>query len=70
MQLIMCLLIPLLGTSLGSSMVFLMKNKLNDKFEKMLLGFASGVMMSASVPSRMYRVADLFSTDRSTIRIS
>ena len=30
-------------------MVFLMKNELNNKVEKILLGFASGVMVAASV---------------------
>ncbi len=30
-------------------MVFLMKNKMNNKIEKLLLGFASGVMIAASV---------------------
>lgn len=30
-------------------MVFLMKNKLNKKVEKILLGFASGVMIAASI---------------------
>lgn len=43
------LLIPFIGTTLGSAMVFLMKNKINKKVEKLLLGFASGVMISASV---------------------
>lgn len=43
------LLIPFLGTTIGSSMVFLMKNKINKKIEKILLGFASGVMIAASV---------------------
>ena len=43
------LLIPFLGTSLGSAMVFFTKNKINEKFQKFLLGFASGVMISASV---------------------
>lgn len=49
MELTMGLLIPFLGTSLGSAMVFLMKNKINKKVEKLLLGFASGVMIAASV---------------------
>lgn len=49
MQLLIGLLIPFLGTTLGSSMVFLMKNKMNIKTEKILLGFASGVMIAASV---------------------
>ena len=43
------LLIPFLGTTLGSAMVFLMKDKINPKLQKLLLGFASGVMMSASI---------------------
>ena len=43
------ILIPFLGTTLGAAMVFLMKNKLNSKVEKILLGFASGVMVAASV---------------------
>ena len=43
------LLIPFLGTTLGSAMVFLMKDKINLKLEKILLGFASGVMIAASV---------------------
>ena len=49
MQLLMGLIIPFLGTTLGSGMVFLMKNKMNNKIEKLLLGFASGVMIAASV---------------------
>lgn len=43
------LLIPFLGTVLGSSMVFLMKKQMNFKLEKLLLGFASGVMIAASI---------------------
>ncbi len=43
------LLIPFAGTTLGAAMVFLMKNKINEKLEKLLLGFASGVMIAASV---------------------
>ncbi len=47
------LMIPFAGTALGSAMVFLMKNKINVKIEKVLLGFASGVMIAASVWSLM-----------------
>ena len=43
------ILIPFIGTVLGSAMVFLMKNKMSNKVEKILLGFASGVMIAASV---------------------
>jgi len=49
MQLGLGILIPFFGTVLGSAMVFLMKNKMNKKVEKLLLGFASGVMIAASI---------------------
>ncbi len=42
------IIIPFIGTTLGSACVFLMKDKMNNKLEKVLLGFASGVMISAS----------------------
>ena len=40
-ELVIGLLIPFLGTALGAGMVFLMKNQINRKLEKFLLGFAS-----------------------------
>lgn len=43
------LLIPLLGTMLGASFVFFMKRDMPDRLQKALLGFASGVMVAASV---------------------
>jgi ZIP family zinc transporter len=43
------LLIPLLGTMLGASFVFFMKREMPDRLQKALLGFASGVMVAASV---------------------
>lgn len=49
MQILTGLLIPFLGTILGAATVFLMKNTLNKKIEKILLGFAAGVMIAASV---------------------
>ena len=47
--LIIGLLIPLLGTMLGSAFVFLMRNEMSVRLQKSLLGFASGVMVAASV---------------------
>lgn len=41
--------IPLLGTIIGSAMVFFTKNSINPKLEKVLKGFAAGVMIAASV---------------------
>ena len=53
------LLIPFLGTTLGSATVFLMKNKLNKKVKKILLGFAVGVMIAASVWSLLIPSIDM-----------
>ncbi|MBQ1168944.1 MAG: ZIP family metal transporter [Bacteroidales bacterium] len=43
------LIIPFLGTALGSAFVFFMKKEMPAKLQKVLLGFASGVMVAASV---------------------
>ena len=43
------LLIPSLGTTLGSACVFFMKNKMSIRLQKSLSGFAAGVMVAASV---------------------
>ena len=43
------LLLPFLGTSLGSACVFFLKNEIKPSVNIALLGFASGVMMSAAV---------------------
>lgn len=59
MNIFIILLIPLLGTVLGSAMVFLMKNKLNKSLEKVLLGFASGVMIAASIWSLLIPAIDM-----------
>jgi ZIP family zinc transporter len=43
------LLIPFVGTSIGAALVFLLREKMSDVMEKLLLGWASGVMLAASV---------------------
>ncbi len=43
------ILLPFFGTALGSACVFFMKKEMNEKLEKSLLGFASGVMIAASI---------------------
>ncbi len=43
------ILLPFIGTTLGSALVFLMKKEINKNIEKLLLGFASGVMIAASI---------------------
>lgn len=59
MNLVIGLLIPFIGTTLGSAMVFLMKDKIPEKVEKLLLGFASGVMIAASVWSLLIPSIDM-----------
>ena len=56
---IICLALPFLGTTLGSSMVFFMKNKMHTKIKKILLGFAAGVMLAASVWSLLLPSMDM-----------
>lgn len=41
--------IPFLGTTLGAAMVFFLRGELRAWLQKALLGFASGVMIAASV---------------------
>lgn len=43
------LLLPFLGTSLGAACVFILKEDLNINVQKALSGFASGVMVAASI---------------------
>ena len=40
--------IPFLGTSLGAAMVFILKKSISDNMQKILTGFAAGVMVAAS----------------------
>ena len=53
------LLIPLLGTTLGSAMVFFVKKNINPIVNKSLLGFAGGVMVAASVWSLLIPAIDM-----------
>lgn len=49
MEIFWGLFLPFLGTSLGALMVFFLKEKINPKVEKFLLGFSAGVMLAASI---------------------
>ena len=42
-------LLPLVGTVLGSAGVFFMKGQMNRRLERILMGFAAGVMVAASI---------------------
>lgn len=43
------LLIPFFGTTLGSAVVFFVKNKKNELLSRCFSGIASGVMVAASI---------------------
>ena len=60
-QLVVGLLLPLVGTTLGCSMIFILKKDIDKKVEKVLLGFASGVMIAASVWSLLIPSIDMAS---------
>ena len=59
MNILIALGIPFIGTTLGAAMVFFMKEKIAPKLEKVLLGFASGVMIAASVWSLLIPSIDM-----------
>lgn len=45
---ILGLLIPFAGTGLGAAMVFFLKKQMSSELQKILTGFAAGVMVAAS----------------------
>lgn len=53
------ILIPFLGTSLGAACVYFMKGEMKPGLQKALLGFASGVMIAASVWSLLIPAMDM-----------
>ena len=59
------ILLPFIGTMLGSFLVYFMKNKLNSEIERFLLGFASGVMIAASVWSLLLPAIEIEETKNS-----
>ena len=51
-------LIPFLGTTLGSACVFLLRGKMNRNLQRSLSGFAAGVMVAASIWSLIIPAMD------------
>lgn len=49
MEIFLGLMIPFIGTAAGAGCVFFLRNQLKPLVQKSLLGFASGVMVAASV---------------------
>ena len=52
------LLLPFLGTTLGAACVFFMKNGMHPTVQRILTGFAAGVMVAASIWSLIIRAID------------
>lgn len=48
MQIVGGLLLPFFGTSLGAAMVFFLKDNISNNLQRILTGFAAGVMVAAS----------------------
>ena len=59
MNIFIGLMIPFIGTAAGAGMVYLLKDRMDEKLEKVLLGFASGVMVAASVWSLLIPSIDM-----------
>ncbi|MBQ6122771.1 MAG: ZIP family metal transporter [Clostridia bacterium] len=57
-QVWMGILLPFLGTSLGAAMVFALKDRISDGVQRMLTGFAAGVMVAASFWSLLQPALD------------
>ena len=49
LKVISAVMLPLLGTVLGSAGVFFLKDRMNRTLQRSLTGFAAGVMVAASV---------------------
>lgn len=59
MNIFLGLMIPFIGTAAGAACVFFIRNRLNTGVQKALLGFASGVMVAASVWSLLIPAMDM-----------
>ena len=54
MEVLFGILIPFIGTALGSACVFFMKRSLGDLVQRSLAGFAAGVMVATPLGKRCY----------------
>lgn len=61
MDVLLGLMIPFIGTTLGAAGVFFLKKEIGPFVQKALLGFASGVMVAASVWSLLIPAMDMSS---------
>lgn len=59
MNILTGILIPFIGTTAGAACVFFLKDQIKPVIQKTLLGFASGVMVAASVWSLLIPAMDM-----------
>jgi len=57
-EIIAVVLLPFLGTTIGAAFVFFLKGQMNRSLQRCLTGFASGVMVAASVWSLIIPAID------------
>lgn len=62
-ELILGLALPVIGTTVGAAFVFFIKDKIPSYVQKALLGFASGVMIAASVWSLLIPSMNMVETE-------
>lgn len=57
-EVLLIVLLPFLGTIIGSGFVFFLKGQMNKKLQRALMGFAAGVMVAASIWSLIIPAMD------------
>lgn len=57
-QILIGILIPFFGTSLGAAMVFIFKDEISKELQRVFTGFASGIMVAASIWSLLIPAID------------
>ena len=57
------IMIPFIGTSFGSMLVFFVKNKINKNIEKIIIGFSIGIMLASSIFSLLIPSIELSKDD-------
>ena len=58
LKIVSAVMIPFLGTTVGAGFVFFMKGAMNRNLQRILTGFASGVMVAASILSLIIPAMD------------
>jgi len=59
MEIIVGLMLPMIGTTLGAASVFFLRKQINTNVQRLFTGFAAGVMVAASVWSLIIPAIDM-----------